>query len=335
MASLSERLEESWKFADEKIGGLNTIQKIGVIFDSAWEKFVHGANKVDYFQYGFYYKNRHGRDEFITIGKCCRVLAACNPVDKWSLLADKAQFIKLYKDFLGRDAMDMATVTKNEFDAFVSKHDKMFIKPAGGTYGRGVSIEPCGDNVDNDALYERLKGESIVAEEVITQHPELEKFNASSLNSLRVVTLLCADGVVRILPGATIRLGREGRIADNFHHNGITAQIDIKTGVTCSMAIDKAGNRYVSHPDSDINVVGFKVPMWDEVCETVKAAALVCPDLRYIGWDVAVTADNRVVIVEGNERADPDVGQMSDGIGKWPVYKPYIEEIEKLNAQKK
>lgn len=330
MASLSERLAETWQFSNEKIGNLNAAQKMFVVFDSAWERFIHGANKVDYFQYGFYFKRRPAREQFVTIGKLRSFYRTCNDQEKSKIFSDKAAFAKTFKEYIGRDILDMKNASYEDFNAFVKKHDKMFIKPQDGTYGRGVRIVECDKNRGTD-LYERLNGKNVLVEEVINQHPELAAFNASTLNSLRVVTLLRPNGEVSVLPGSAIRVGRSGKIADNFHHNGLGAQIDNETGIVCSTGIDKSGNRHIIHPDSKLTLLGFRIPFWDEVKKCVCSAAKVVPEVRYVGWDVAITDDNRIVLIEGNDRADPDLGQMSDGIGKWPVFKKYMDEIKALH----
>ena len=68
--------------------------------------------------------------------------------------------------------------------------------------------------------------------------------------------------------------------------------------MVCSTGIDKNGNRYVVHPDVGVPIIGFVVPMWDEICNTVLAAAKIVPEVRFIGWDVAVTKDAKVVLIE-------------------------------------
>lgn len=327
MASIVERLQESFDLAEKKIGKLSLPQKLFVILDSAWERYVHGANKVDYFQYGFYFKRRPAREQYVTIGKARMFNRACNDRSKASVFAEKAEFIRVFKNFLGRDALDMKHTSFEEFYAFTQKHDRMFIKPQDGTYGKGVDILDCGRGVDIKALFEKLNGQNILVEEVIRQHPEMAQFNDTSLNSMRVVTILRPNGEVDLIPGSVIRVGRKGRVADNFHHNGMGALVDNETGRVCTMGIDKNGKRYVVHPDSGISLLGFKVPLWEEVKKCVCEAAKVVPEVRYVGWDVAITDDNRIVLVEGNDRADPDLSQMSDGIGKWPIFKKYMDEI--------
>ena len=232
MASISERLAETWKLADEKIGKLNAAQKMFVVLDSAWERYVHGAKKFDYFQYGFYFKRRPERERFVTIAKLHELEQVCNDPEKSKIFADKAAFARVFRDYMGRDILDMKAATLDDFKAFVKKHDKMFIKPQDGTYGLGVRIVAC-DEEHAEQLYRELKGQNVLAEELIRQHPEMAKFNSSSLNSVRVVTLLKADGEAVVLPGSVVRIGRAGKIADNFHHNGMGAQIDNETGIIC------------------------------------------------------------------------------------------------------
>ena len=327
MASIGERLSETWKLADERIGNLSTAQKVFVVLDSAWERFFHGANKVDYFQYGFYFKRRPAREKYVTIRKLQEFEHVCNDPEKSKIFSDKAAFAKVFMDFVGRDILDMRSASLEEFTAFTRKHDKMFIKPQDGTYGRGVDVRTCCEDCA-ESLYRELSGQAVLVEEFICQHPEMAQFNRSSLNSIRIVTLVKADGNPVVLPGSAIRIGREGRIADNFHHDGMGAQIDNDTGIICTVGIDKAGNRHILHPDSKLSLLGFHVPMWEEIKKCVCSAARVVPEVRYVGWDVAVTDDGRIVLIEGNDRADPDIGQMSDGVGKWPVFKKYMDEIK-------
>ena len=53
----------------------------------------------------------------------------------------------------------------------------------------------------------------------------MARFNKSSVNTLRVTTLVCADGSVKVVT-AVFRVGRQGKVADNFHHYGLAALID-------------------------------------------------------------------------------------------------------------
>ena len=65
-------------------------------------------------------------------------------------------------------------------------------------------------------------------------------------------------------------LGVKGRIADNFHHQGICAYIDPITGIVCTLGVDKNNDHHILHPDSKKKIVGFQIPIWEEVVDTVK-----------------------------------------------------------------
>lgn len=50
--------------------------------------------------------------------------------------------------------------------------------------------------------------------------------------------------------------------------------------------------------------------------------------------DVALGKDGRVIIIEGNSAADPDVTQMPDQVGKWPLYKQELRKIVGMHPRK-
>lgn len=39
-------------------------------------------------------------------------------------------------------------------------------------------------------------------------------------------------------------------------------------------------------------------------------------------------SSGEIVLIEGNPGADPDVTQIEDQVGKWPLYEPLLLEIE-------
>ena len=116
------------------------------------------------------------------------------------------------------------------------------------------------------------------------------------MNTIRVVTLICADDSVRIM-AAVLRLSRKGKFADNFHHDGIASLIDVETGIVNTTGVDRKWNRYTIHPDSRKPIVGFQIPRWFEVVDMVKKAARVHPEVRYVGWDVTIKSSGEIVLI--------------------------------------
>ncbi|MBB5144966.1 hypothetical protein HNQ35_000155 [Cerasibacillus quisquiliarum] len=175
-------------------------------------------------------------------------------------------------------------------------------------------------------MYKDLQRDNPIIEELIVQHNELSEFNPTSVNTLRVVTLLCNDGKARVMT-ANLRVGNGEKYADNFHHNGIAALLDVNSGIVVTSGIDMNFNRYYVHPVTGKQIIGFKIPYWEKVIQTCKEAAHVTPSVGYVGWDVAIGKDGQIMIIEGNAAADPDISQMPDQIGKWPLYEKYIKKI--------
>ena len=81
--------------------------------------------------------------------------------------------------------------------------------------------------------------------------------------------------------------------------------VDIDTGQITTSAIDRAGTVYDAHPVSGKRFAGFHVPHWDRVTEIAAATMRESRGVNFVGWDIAVTADD-VCIVEGN--TEPGMG---------------------------
>ena len=316
-----------FELAESQLGEITFWNKITLVKSFLVCKIVTRAGKKEFFQYKMQEKNALGCDKFITNYRKDKFVKAVNNQADSIYFNDKSAFAEKFSSYIGRDTLDMVTATKIEFSEFVKIHNPFFVKPKDGFFGYGAGIKSYETESDIDSIYDELSGKGIVIEEIIRQSEEMAQFNDTSVNTLRMVTFLLSNNTPVLMPGAAIRMGRKGKYADNFHHQGIGAQIDINTGVVCTTGIDKTGTRYVLHPDSGKQIVGFKVPHWEEVCETVKQAALVVPSVRYVGWDVVITKENKIALIEGNCMADPDLAQMSDGTGKWLVYKKYMDEV--------
>lgn len=318
------------QLAEECMGEkLTGLWRIFVLLDAIKEKVFHNVIMVDYFRYGFFGRNTYGRSKFVTGKKKKAFYDYCNDISERKYFDDKTLFVEKFGDYIGRDVLNMKKATEEEFLRFAEKHHDVFVKPSGGHFGLGASVEHCETQAEARAIYQKISGQEYMAEEVLTQCKEMAAFNDTSVNTLRVVTFVNGAGKVEVMPGAAVRIGRKGGIADNFHHGGIGALIDEKTGIIITMGIDQKMHRWIKHPDSGKQIVGFQVPHWDEICRFVKKVALVCPRVHCVGWDVVITEDGRITLIEGNSRPDPDLAQMSDGVGKYDIFYHYMQSLKK------
>lgn len=333
MGSLLGRLRKIKAYTRDYLPKARFVQRLLVFFDSLWTCKYYGCSIDDYFRYQFFYRRHSSRKDFIVWRQRKRIINTCNKTEDRDIFISKPRFNKLFDSFLGRDWLDVEACCYEDFAAFVARNKRFFVKPVAGSFGWGVRIHEVGDTGDLQELLHSLQEEKVLVEEIVEQLPEMAEFNPTSVNTMRLVTLLCHDNEVKVMT-ATMRCGNGDKCADNFHHNGIASTIDIPTGIVTTTGVDMESRRYVIHPVSKKPIIGFKIPFWDKIIATVTAAAKVVPTIRYVGWDVALSRDGRVVVIEGNYAADPDVTQMPDQVGKWPLYEEELKNIAGLHSGK-
>lgn len=288
--------------------------------------FTHNC----YFDYELYNKEPDVRDTFLNEGYRKRVHRACATRGARQILRDKAQFNRFFSAHVNRDWVDASTCSFEEFVAFLDRHEKFFAKPVRGTGGAGAHVVRSDVSAPAD-LYASCKNNEMICEEIVRQHPDIAAVNADTLNTVRITTLLDADGVAHIVL-AVARFGRAGKAVDNFHGGGVGATVDIDTGQIVSEAINRAHLRSPFHPDSGMQILGLQYPEWEQVKKAVCESAKLLPEMRNIGWDVAVTAEGEIEFIEGNGFPNYDVLQSPDQVGRRFRYEPYLSAIEKMHG---
>ena len=332
--NIQEKVAKIRGYIQERIPEAGRLQGLFIFWDVVWSSWVYGGAIDDYFHYNFFKRNHAGRKDFFLWRKRKKTINICNNKQDRDVFNNKARFNKAFYGFIGREWLDTTKCSLADFLSFAEKNSRFFVKPLVGSFGHGARLVELSDNPDLEGLFHSLRQEEALVEEVIRQLPEMAAFNPSSVNTLRLVTLLGADGTVRVKT-ATFRCGQGSKCVDNLFQGGMAASVDLTTGIVSTTAVDIKSRRFVLHPVSGKAVVGYQIPFWDKIVATVMAAAQVVPSVRYVGWDVALDREGSVVIVEGNSAADADIAEMPDQIGKWPLYKDEIRRIDALNKPKK
>ncbi len=302
---------------------LSLLRKLVIIADLAFSIVIYGAGITEYFQYRFYRRSHRERREFMVYRQRMWLVRKLNDRADREIFNQKPLFNQTFRAYLGRQWLDMREAAYDEFSCFAGRFKQFLVKPVRGSHGLDIRVETVDGQSNLQVLYEKLRGEEVLLEELIAQHGELAAFNRSSVNTVRVVTLLDGAGRVHVMT-ANLRLGSGGCYADNFHHDGIAALLDVDSGRVITPAVDKKLKVYREHPLSNRAITGFTVPCWAGVLDLVREAALVVPTVRYVGWDVAIGSDGRARLIEGNAAADPDLSQMPDQVGKWPLYRQVL-----------
>lgn len=333
MGSVRGRIKKIRLYIRDYMPEANFLLRLVMFLDVIWASWFYGGAIDDYFRYHFFLRSHADRKNFIVWRKRKRIINTCNKKEDRDIFNAKPRFNKTFAAFVGRDWLNTAECSFDDFASFISRNKRFFVKPVAGSFGWGVRVQEADNHQDMQGLFHSLYAEKVLVEEVIQQWAEMAEFNPTSVNTLRIVTLLCGDGTAKVMT-ATLRCGNGDKCADNFHHKGIASMIDIPTGVVTSTGVDMESRRFILHPVSQKPIIGFKIPFWDKILATVTAAAQVVPTVRYVGWDVALGNDGRVIIIEGNSAADPDVTQMPDQVGKWPLYKKELRKIAGLHPGK-
>lgn len=163
----------------------------------------------------------------------------------------------------------------------------------------------------------------IVVQKTIKQHREISRINSSSINTIRILSLLSQEGVK--IYSSVIRMGVDGSRVDNACSGGITCGIKAD-GSLKEVAYSAKGDKYYSHPTSGIKFDSVKIPSFDKACELVKRLHPSFPDYRLISWDVAIDENSEPLLIEANLRyGELDFHQLNNG----PVFGEDTEKILK------
>ena len=164
-----------------------------------------------------------------------------------------------------------------------------------------------------------------IVEDKVIQHEAIAALCPTSVNTIRIATLLGdkQEGIVY----AFIRIGN-GKVMDNVDCGGMAAPVDIETGVIKAVGANKAGEAYEIHPMTGKKIPGTQIPYWEEAKKMCLEAMQIVPQVRFVAWDVAITPDGPVFI-EGNSFPSHAVPQFAahypDGIGILPEFRKFID----------
>ncbi len=268
--------------------------KTRLLLDMMWCASIYGAGPYDYQEFEFYNLNRKERKTYLTRAKNNKIVRNFNKKESWSKFDDKYEFNKIFDKYLKRDWI---ILNKDKYDEFVSfcKHKKDFIaKPVVGTGGKGIELI----EVDKSRLQEifdyLIKNDKLLLEEKIIQNKKVAALNETSVNSLRIVTFF--DGKETHIINTVFKIGNGG-VTDNFSSGSMYTFVE--NGEIIVPAIDQDDNIFEIHPKSNIKLVGYKIPNYEDAIELVKECAKIVPEIQYIGWDVAIL-DKGASIIEGN-----------------------------------
>lgn len=290
-----------------------------------------GISFKDYCIYGFVDKNYHCRMSFVADKLRYYYCDILNEQNVLPLMTDKYACYQQYQKFFKRDVLGCYNeMDRDAFIAYVRKYKQFIFKPLEEHSGHGIKIISARDVDVYTFFTEMIKKGAFVVEELINQGKEVSIIHPQSVNSLRVLTFVLGEKVNII--GVTWRIGVGSAVMDNAGSGGIYASVDPKYGFVQTDAINYKGEHFNIHPDTGVQIVGYKLPKWDEALSLIHDIATHIKGTTLIPWDIAYS-DKGWLMVEANDNGDWSIIQSNKGIGKkvelYAYMDEYFESVEK------
>ncbi|MBO4556370.1 MAG: hypothetical protein J5706_06380 [Elusimicrobiales bacterium] len=193
---------------------------------------------------------------------------------------------------------DIPSCREDAVKAILSSDTDLILKPSiDSGEGRCIHFLSKGslDNQSLECLLDEMKA-NYIAQEIVIQHPDLAKFNPTSVNTIRVVTFLL-DNNVYVL-STILRIGALNSKVDNIGAGGFACPIK-KDGRLSDKAVNRKAE-WVEANDAGIKFADNCIPEFDKVVELVKNAHKMLPHFKIIGWDMTVDTDNQPIVIEFN-----------------------------------
>lgn len=303
----------------------NKIKKTKVYFDFFLNAATRGIGYVDYLKGNYINLSNEEKKDFLTKRNYVRLVKYLNKRGYQMIFHDKVVFNRIFKDYIGRDFIDIREVGYKGFKKFVTGKENVFAKKHNSFGGDGVKkVNLAGE--DLKVLFNQLyNNKQYLIEDTLIQNEYLDWINPKAVNNVRLVTLL-KDGEAYVV-FKTLRVNAGGEEVISCHDIYMTLDDE---GNILGNVVDDECNIYKKHPVTGFKFKGAKIPHMDKALELVKSAAKLVPEMRWIGWDVAITEDG-AAIIEGNNYPSFGLHQfylLNDGeeVGKYKRIKEILKD---------
>lgn len=303
----------------------NKVKKAKVYFDFFLNAATRGIGYVDYLKGNYINLSNEEKKNYLTKRNYVRLVKYLNKRGYQMIFHDKIVFNRIFKDYIGRDFIDIREVGYKGFKKFVTGKENVFAKKHNSFGGDGVTkVNIAGE--DLKVLFNQLyNNKQYLIEDTLIQNEYLDWINSKAVNNVRLVTLL-KDGEVYVV-FKTLRINAGSEEVISCHDIYMTLDDE---GNVLGNVVDDECNIYKKHPVTGFKFKGAKIPHMDKALELVKSAAKLVPEMRWIGWDVAITEDG-AAIIEGNNYPSFGLHQfylLNDGeeIGKYKKIKEILKD---------
>ena len=216
-----------------------------------------------------------------------------------------------------KDVIDICLQNKN-----------IVIKPSidsGG--GKNVLVLKVNNNTEEvTELSEVLRrfSQNFIIQAFLEQHPGMSLLSETSVNTLRIKTILMEDKVQPLY--SVVRMSNNGASIDNIANGGIFCGID-ENGKLIKNAYNGNNIKFESN-NNGIIFEGYEVPNFNEAIKTVKRLHLQVPYFKMVSWDIAIDHSGSPVLIEYNV-----IGQ-GYGEMRGPMFGKYTSQVLGMSKRK-
>lgn len=290
----------------------NTRQVFAFISDS----LRYNISPLEWYQFGFPALTPEEKATWAGTGTMYEFQLRANPPEHRSMLSDKRAFYRAYRAFFRHSlwTVDELQHDPSLVERIFRDHERLVFKDAGGNCGSSVEIYRSADlEVGTLMNWMTSRGFDMV-EAFVEQHSDLQALSPSGVNTVRIFTLIDAQGEYRVL-GCRLRVSVDSHV-DNLAAGNLAVSVDEATGVVDGPGVysDITRKPETVHPVTRIRIEGFRIPYWPETLDLVRRASLKHPQNSSVGWDVVITPDGPGLI-EGNHDWCKLVWQLPVGRG--------------------
>lgn len=220
-------------------------------------------------------------------------------------------------------------LSREDVLGLIIKNERAFLKKSvSSSGGRGVRYFDINDYTDMesrkrflDKIIDEL-GENIIVQVPIEQSDKLSILNPSSVNTLRILSLIRPDGRIKIC-SSIVRMGRNSMRIDNASSGGITCGIN-PDGSLKTIAFSPKGEKFTKHPDTGVKFDTITIPDYSTILDIVRKTHPQFPNFRLVSWDIAIDKNDEPLLVELNLCCgELDFHQLNNG----PVFGEDTKEI--------
>ncbi len=200
--------------------------------------------------------------------------------------------------------------------------EEFLIKPAiESGCGRSVSLIK-GKRTENQ-LKELLTeyNSDFIIQDVVKQHQDLSRLNATSVNTCRVYTYLTVKSREYVVLGAAVRFGGNGAIKDNASAGGGFCKVHADGSIDdriYQFRLLRARSLKVEK-----GIENLKFPSFDKVIDLCLSLHRRLPYMDLVGWDIAVDEHGSPLLIEINQYPDCEFIQICNG----PMFGEYTDDL--------